>query len=283
MAEFQESTLYSGKVEIKFYPVSHRYYVNGKIVPGVTTIIGIKDKSTPLVIWATELYRDFLIENLDHLTEEHIYKGCSLHEERKQAAADIGTKIHDWAEKYIKHKLKEKGAEAPEMPEEQAVQVGVNAFLDWEKAHKVKFISSERVVYSKKYGFIGKMDIEAIVDSKLCLIDLKSSNGLYNSVRMQTAAYVKADEEESDRIYEGRWAIRLAKETEEEYLARMARKNLTREKVGKSPVEVKPYLPFEAKFLDDEVMDIERDFKAFIACKTIYEWDKETDFFRKPK
>lgn len=269
----QESTLYKGKVKIKFFPDSHIYMVDGKRKTGVTTYIGALDKSRPLVIWATELSRDYLLPKLSKgITEDDIYAGCVLHEERKKEAADIGTQVHDWVEKYIKN-------EDPEMPEMKEAQIAVNAFLDWVAENKVKFLSSERVVYSKKHDFIGKMDIEAKVNGKLCLIDIKSSNGLYNTYGMQTAAYLKADEEESGREYKGRWLIRLAKETEKEYNDRMKKKNINRIKKGKEPVNYPPYQVFETKFLDNEEGNIDRDFKAFLNCKALHEWNKATDFF----
>lgn len=273
MAEATESTLYGGKVKVKFFPESHRYYVDGKPKTGVTTYLGIKDKSRPLVIWATELYRDYLLEQLPNgISAEHIFEGCSLHEVRKKEAASIGTLVHDWIEKHIK-------GEEPDMPEEREVQIAVLAFLDWEEANKVKFLSSERVVYSKKHDYIGTMDIEAMVNGKLCLIDIKTSNGIYNDYAMQTAAYVKADEEESDRKYEGRWLIRVAKETEKEYLARMKRKNENRVRKGREPIDYPTYQVFEAKFLDDEPGNMDRDYKAFLAAKHLFLWNKETDFF----
>lgn len=280
-AQFEEFVLYKGKVKVKFFSSSHIYYVNGARKTGVTTYLGIIDKSRALVPWATELYRDFLLQALEKgITEDLIYEGCTLHEVRKEEAANIGNLIHEWCERYIKHKLEEKGYEAlPEMPENKAVQIGVAAFLDWEKEHKVKFLSSERVVYSKKHDFIGTMDIEAKIDGKLCLVDLKSSNGIYNTVRLQTAAYVMADQEESGRKYKGRWAIRLAKETEEEYLARMAKKNANRVRKGKAPVEYPPYQVFEPKFLDEEAGELERDMEMFVCSKKLFAWNRATDFY----
>lgn len=273
MSEVLESTLYKGKVKIRFFPESHIYVVDGKRKTGVTTYIGIMDKSRPLMIWATELARDFLLANLDRgITKEHILQSCVLHEEKKKEAADIGSLVHDWIEKYIKK-------ENPELPEEKEAQIGINAFLDWVNDNKVKFLSSERVIYSKKHDYIGKMDIEAKVNGKLCLIDIKTSNGLYNTYSMQTAAYVKADEEESGRNYEGRWLIRLAKETEKEYKARMALKNANRLLKGKEEIEYPPYQVFETKYLDDVMTNIDRDFKAFLNAKALFEWNKETDFF----
>lgn len=282
-----ETALYGGKINIKFFPDSHSYWIDGKRKTGVTTLIGIKDKSTALVSWATELCADHLISILDSgkkISEADVLEAQVLHTKKKEEASDIGTKIHDWCEHYIKAKLKEKGYSIPDMPEETSVQIGINAFLDWEKEHNVKFISSERIVYSKKYDYLGKMDIEAKVDGKVCLVDLKSSSGLYNTVRLQTSAYARADEEErKKKVYEGRWAIRLAKETEEEYDARMEKKNAKRIKNGKEPVDYGEYKVFEAMYLDDTKGMIEDDFEAFLSAMTLHRWDKRTDFFYNKK
>jgi hypothetical protein len=281
--------MYGGKLEVVFMGPTeekqnrHIYQVNGERKTGVTTYLGIKDKSIGLVSWATETAADYLVDKLEKgekITVADIYTAQDLHAQKKQEAADIGTVIHDWCEKYIKHKLKIKGFESPEIPEDESAIIGVNAFLDWEKEHKVKFVSSERVIYSRKYDYIGKMDIEAYVDGDLCLVDLKSSNGLYNTVRAQTAAYLKADEEESDREYVGRWAIRLSKETEKEYIAKCNKKNKKRIIMGKGPQEIKPYQIFEAKYFDADKGEIESDFEAFLHMMKLHRWDAKTDFWK---
>lgn len=273
MSSFKEFSLFKGRIKIKFFNESHQYWVNGKRKTGVTTILGVIDKSRPLVIWATELFRDYLLEKLeDGIEESHIHEGCSLHEVRKAEAASIGDEAHTWIEQYIK-------GEDPEMPETREAQIAINAFLDWVASNKVKFISSERVVYSKKHDYVGKMDIEAKVNGKLCLIDIKTSNSLYNTYALQTAAYVKADEEESGKKYHGRWLIRLAKESEKDYIIRMKKKNQARERKGKDPVEFESYKVFEAKYLDDDKKNMDRDYKAFICAKTLFDWNKETDYY----
>lgn len=273
MSEFIPFSLYKGKVQGKFFPESHQYWVDGKRKTGVTTYIGIVDKSRALVVWATDLARDYLLDVNGQITQDHVFEACGLHEVRKAEAASIGDEVHDWVENYIK-------GQTPEMPESKEAQIGVNAFLDWMAANKVKFISSERVVYSKKYDYIGKMDIEAKVNGKLCLIDIKTSNGIYNTYGLQTAAYVRADEEESGKEYAGRWVIRLAKETEKEYVARMAKKNVARERRRKGPIEVKPYQVFEAKFQDEGGTEMQRDFEGFIAAKKLFDWNKATDLWQ---
>lgn len=287
--EVIETALYKGKVVVKFHPGPHRYYVNGKSVSGVTTINGIIDKSTALMSWKGQRTVDFLLKALKKgkITEELICAASQIDQIEKEEAARVGTAIHAWCEQYIKAKLKIKGFSIPEMAEEKAIQVAVNAFLDWEKEHKVKFVSSERMVYSKKYDYIGTMDIEAYVDGKLCLCDLKSSNGLYNSVRLQTVAYARADEEErGKKIYAGRWAIRLAKFDEVEYFEREEKKKEIKRMVAKytgkeyKDFPIAPYQAFEAKDLDEEKGMMEFDFEdGFLSALKLFRWNRKTDFF----
>lgn len=273
LTEFQEFSLYKGKCQIKFYPNSHRYIVNGKPTSGsVTGILGMYDKSGALVPWAVELAVNYLREKKGNISENDFLDAEEQHTIKKAEAANIGTMVHDWIEKYVK-------GEEFEIPDTKEAQIGVNAFLDWEKENKVKFISSERAIYSRKHDFIGKMDIEAKVNGKLCLIDIKTSNGIYNTYNMQTAAYVMADQEESGKKYHGRWIIRLAKETEKEYNARMEKKNKNRIRKGKDEFAYPPYQVFETKFLDDTAGNMERDFAAFLACKILYGFEKLTGFY----
>lgn len=286
----QEFTLYKGRVKGKFLgptedkPNRHMYYVEGKRKTGVTTALGIKDKSMALVSWNREQTIQHLLPLLQagkKITEQDIIAALYASEGTKQKAADLGTEIHDWCERYIKHRLKMTGyKEMPEMPEDPNVQTGVTSFLEWESEHKVVFIWSERIVYSLKHDYIGKADFGAKVDGLMCLCDLKTGNGMYNSVRAQTAAYVSADVEESKTKYAGRWAIRLAKETPEQYEARMALKNHIRQLLGKDPQTVEPYQVFEAKFLDNDKGALKDDFEAFLSHWNLYKWDARTDFWK---
>ena len=133
MSESIITKLYKGRVEVKFFPESHIYYIDGKRNTGVTTLIGIKDKSRPLIIWAIGLFRDYLYEKLSEgINEGHIEEGAKLHSVQKKQAGTIGDMAHEWVEKYIK-------GEKPEMPDNDAAVIAVNAFLEWTKEHKVKF------------------------------------------------------------------------------------------------------------------------------------------------
>ena len=281
-----ESELYSGKVGVKFFPDSHIYYVTvgeEKWRPkSVTGITGVKDKSQALIPWALEEAAKHLIgclEDKKKIDEEQIIKAVFASQEYVEKAADLGTEIHDWIEKYILSKISKKNP-APNMPEDENILVGVNSFLAWEESHKVKFLWAEKLVYSKKHDYIGKADFGAIVDGKRCLCDNKTGNGLYDGVLTQTAAYLKADEEETGEKYDGRWAIRISKETEKEYHARLAVKNKIKTILGKKEKEVYPYQIFQAVYLDEEKENLKEDFETFLAEKVVSDWGgKKAKFF----
>jgi hypothetical protein len=286
--------LYNGRVIVKFHPKSHQYWVsvNGKPFvrkTGVTTYIGIKDKSRPLQSWQQGITADFLLEKIrrkEKIDVNAVLEAVVQHELRKEEAADIGKEIHGWCEHYIRHKLKQKGFEKiPDMPNFPEAVTGVNSFFAWEKDHKVKYDATEKPVYSIKHDFIGTEDLVATIDGLYCDADFKSSNGLYNSVRMQTSAYAKARMEEGGKKTEGRWAIRFSKYSEEEYMKREERKAEIRKAIAKiqgrpaNDYPIKPYQVFEAKFLDNEKGNLERDFGAFLNAKALFEWDRLTDPF----
>ncbi len=164
----------------------------------------------------------------------------------------------------------------PDMPQDPNVVRGVTSFLEWESAHKVKFLWSEKVLYSRKHDFMGKADFAAIVDGEKCICDLKTGNGMYKEVRLQLAAYRAADEEETKEKYDGRWAIQISKETEQEYFDRLALENKIKTLLGQKTYDPYPYQVFNAKFLDLEDGNYEKDLKCFAELAGVHAWDSQT-------
>lgn len=294
MADFILKELYKGRVQVKFYPNSHQYWVSVdggtfKRQTGVTTYLGIKDKSKPLGIWQQQMTVDKLLEFIAAgvtIDEDKAIEACIQHELYLKEAADIGTEAHAWFESYIRNKLKQPGFEKlPDMPKFPEAVTAVNAFFDWEKKNKIKFVSTEEIVYSLEHGYVGIEDLTLLTDDKLTDGDFKTANGLYNGVRAQTAAYTKARVEGGGKKSHGRWAIRLAKYNEEEYMRREARKKEIKRVISRvkgieyKEYPIKPYQVFEAKFLDKDRNRIDEDFEAFLHHKALHEWDKKTDPF----
>lgn len=226
MANTETKTLYKGEVEITFYPDSHRYKLAGErsYLTSVTAITGIIDKSRVLIPWAVGLTGAFLRKYLEeaaanNFTKEELYsvidEALVQHTVKKEAAADTGSQVHDIAQK-IGEELRDNlplsdiGENLPDQ-----VKNGVAAFINWVVDHNVKFIECERMVYSRKYGFVGITDAIIEIDGKRYLIDYKTSKGVYNEQKYQLAGYTIAYEEETGEKLDGQMIIHFNKETGE--------------------------------------------------------------------
>ena len=221
--------LYKGKVVIDFDPEKHIFWdKNSNRITSVTSCTGIIDKSRPLIFWAVGLMRDYLIQKEKDgfiIAEETIVEASKLHQVRKEEAADVGTKIHDWVELWIKGKH-------PEAPTEPQVMNGVNAFLKWVKETKIKLKNSETIVYSRKNDFAGIMDAEGKMDGAEVIVDFKSSNAIYNEYRYQLAGYWIAREEETKKKFDGGWIIKFGKNDGEFAATYIPRKEYEKDKVA---------------------------------------------------
>lgn len=220
--------LYGGTVLVDFYGEGSRHDYQVSVKKGsvwtpksplsVTASTGVVDKSGALMGWAVNQSRDFLLAALKEgsaMTEALIIEASKQHHRKKAEAADIGTQVHEWAEKFIKG-LK------PAMPDDPKVLNGVTAFLSFIDQHEIKFISTEQLVYSKKHDYVGLGDCEFTagigldgVKEKHKIVhfgDFKTANGFYDEYRFQVAAYQAASTEESGKEYGDKWIIRFGKD-----------------------------------------------------------------------
>lgn len=277
MQEIKTIDLYKGEVKIEFKEASHSYWLLGekkKRLTGVTTIIGkAYDKSTVLMAWQLNETIASLLANKERLIgatseaeiKEVLAEAKTAAADKRDLAAEIGSAIHGWVESFIK-------GEAPEMPEDDRVAEGVNNFIKWLDSSGFKLIDTEKIVYSKAHGFVGTLDITGERDGKRYLLDIKTGNAIYPEYRIQTAAYLKAEQEESGQEYAGRVILRISKETEDEYYTRMRKKTADDSKIP-------PFVLFEACEVDAEENTIEEDYQAFLNCLGVYEWRKKNDKF----
>lgn len=239
--------LYNGDVPLTFKEDGHRYEIEGVEVIGVTTILkSTVAKGDALMNWAVKMTADHIIENFKHGVPyspesllELVNEAKKSHRLAKEGAADIGTRAHKWIEQYIKSKIS--GGLVPGKPEED-IKEAIKSFLVWEAGNDVKWLDSERPVYSKKYNYCGTMDFIAVVNGKRVIGDIKTSNAIYpESYFLQVAAYRYAYEEEFplEKI-QGMVIIRIPK-------------------TNKSQLEVK------------QIDDYEGNATAFLHAKRLYE------------
>lgn len=187
----------AAKQELRFYPNSHRYKLDGEFVPGVTTVLKVLDKSRPLIIWATRLVADYVAQN--KAVVDGLYAAgpgplvaalTALPDQRRDTAADRGHTLHDFAEQL----LNDVDVDVPDelVPVvEQAI-----AFLhDWQ----IEPVLVEVPVGSRVGKYAGTLDLGAKYvnpitgDSGLGLFDWKSGKRIYHETAFQLVGYGFAD------------------------------------------------------------------------------------------
>ena len=144
---------------------------DGTLVPGVTTVLGILNKPA-LVPWANKLG----------------LQGIEVGKFVDDKAA-IGTLAHQMIADYLRGETTDT-SEYSKMQIEQA-ENSILSFLEWEKSHKLNPILIEQPMVSERHGFGGTVDLVATIndDPELCLIDFKTSKGIFPEMFVQVAAY----------------------------------------------------------------------------------------------
>lgn len=241
---------------------------------GVTSIVHIIDKSFYLMPWACKMMAQKILRTVPQYNgqvtnilwpafTELVDAAKTAHKDKLEDAGDVGHAAHKWIEDAIRWAITFNQGVVSEMPalapiDERAVNCGLAAW-EWMKAHNVRFQSTERPIYSRKWGYAGTCDGTALVDScdnpaccarifqdELSIIDWKTSNYLYVEFLYQTAAYQNALQEEyPDTTYASRWILRLGKE--------------------------------EGDFSSWYERDFENDFKAYITCLELVRQHKKVE------
>lgn len=247
----EEYKFYNGEVTLRYDKKAHVYLLvtpEGTLEPqdGVTDTVHIIDKSKALVPWGCSMMEQKLLATAQpyrdntQLGEPESYKfgldefgtlirkAKSAHLEKLEEAGNIGHIAHEWIERYIKAVLSNNQSLVHELlaklPEDERAANCCQAALDWMQKHNVRWISTERKVYSRTYKYAGTMDGMCLTDScggtccpvpfkdRLTLADWKTSNYLYLEYLLQVSAYQQAHEEEKpDERIDDSWIIRLGK------------------------------------------------------------------------
>lgn len=217
-------TLYNGKINIDFYPSSHRYKFPTEryYLVSATAATGVLDKSRFLLPWAVAMDLNYIRSYLERIdgkfTKEElmpvINEASIQHTLKKEEAADIGTEVHAWIESFISSKLDKTDCPGVDT-ENEKVQNGIMGFLDWYNSHKVEFTASERLIYSKKHDYCGLTDFTAIVNGKNCVGDFKTGKDIYTEHHYQLSGYWKAIEEEDGKEFDHGIILHCNKETGE--------------------------------------------------------------------
>jgi hypothetical protein len=99
------------------------------------------------------------------------------------------------------------------MPSDPQAAKGASAFLDWFHAHEIAPLGVERMVFSRRWYYAGTCDFFGSIDGERCVLDFKTSSGLYLEMLLQLAAYAVALTEETGAQIDTGWIVRLDKKT----------------------------------------------------------------------
>lgn len=198
-----------------------RYYkIDGidELYPSVTTVTGAVLNKPALVPWAkrvalenmsAELYHamanDIVIDEL--FVDDAVKRSMARPDKLKDAAADLGTRVHAAIDAIIKGEKYEKTPD---------IETGVNAFLAWRKEKGIEIVQSEVRVFSKELEVAGCVDaIGRNKDGGLVVLDWKTSRGVYLEMAYQVGGYALCLEELLDDTVAEAWIIRFPKNKED--------------------------------------------------------------------
>jgi len=233
---------------LKHFKETAGYEIDGKWYPRVTSIISIKAKSA--------LYR--------YYAEQENFK---MAEEKTLQSAKEGILVHDTIEAILK-------GEPVQIPSK--IRPSIEAFLAFREKNKIVPLKIEERVRSEKHWYAGTLDLLAEVNGVLGVVDIKTSFAVFRDYNLQTSAYVKALLEAGFNNLE-RWILRLDQfQTCKRCGAKL------RNKGGNIKIRGgKRFCPHQWEEMKGEVElkrlgNFEKDFKAFLACKQLWEWENDS-------
>lgn len=165
----------------------HRYSLDGRDVPSVTTLTGLLDKPA-LPKWAARSAAEWCANNPEMLAAmghaAFIEAAAGAPWDKSRKAAERGTRIHDAAEMLITT-----GEVAPEDDDDRPLIEMAADFLDrWD----AQPILTESMVFADDpwFPYAGRLDsVATLRDGQVWLLDYKTG-GVYDEHALQMAGYL---------------------------------------------------------------------------------------------
>jgi hypothetical protein len=178
---------------------------DNRIVPGITTILGLLNKPA-LLQWANNLG----LKNIE----------LRAYVDDK---ADIGTLAHAM----ITDKLEGKVTNTSDYSKNQIdlAENSVLSFWSWEKEHHIEeVVFCERPMVSEMYRFGGTLDIYAKINGKHEIIDLKTGKGIYSEASWQCSALKNLLEENGFPV-DGLRIVNIPRSKDESFMEKIITKS----------------------------------------------------------
>jgi len=163
------SVSHDGLHTLEFNEGTHRYKLNGERVPGATTIGGVYPKGEGLIRWMIE-------------------QGIKEYEDKTamQKGGDVGSVLHDYAERYElgKHGFDWHAVETS--PFEKDIRRVIALFIEWRQGNKDTVLMMEELCASPTLKVGGRIDtLREREGLGLVLSDYKTSKSIYISHLIQ--------------------------------------------------------------------------------------------------
>jgi hypothetical protein len=180
------------------YGKGHGYTLDGRKVPGVTTITGMTAKRA-LIDWAGNTTAAYAVDYWEELAalrvSQRLDRLRAARNEDRDTAAHRGTQVHALAARLIK-------GEEVEPPEEIAGHV--EAYVDFLNRTQARAAHTELVVASRRWRYCGTLDLIADlcelelererIEAARWLLEIKTSrSGVYMESALQLTGYRSAE------------------------------------------------------------------------------------------
>ena len=205
----------------QFNKEEHYYELDGKRLYGVTTVLSVIAKPA-LIPWAVKTAIDYIKDNssgfqmfegeqtkfYSGITDELLDKAKSAHRKKKEEAGAKGTDAHEIIEGLIQDGIdNNKGFIFGQSDNDQ-----VKNFIKWATDNQVKFLASEKQLYSESAWVAGTTDMVFEMGGKKYVGDVKTSSAIYPEHFYQMAAYRMMLEEMGETGFDGSVVIRIGKD-----------------------------------------------------------------------
>lgn len=176
---------------LRFSAKAHRYTMDGRSVPGVTTLLGKGLPKPAIPYWAAKTVAEYVIANPEGVEALRamgdgpaVQALKAIPWQKRDEAAVCGTDVHALAERVIH-------GETVDVPDHLAAHVeGYAHFLDeW----SIEPLLTEKSCANRKWFYAGRFDAIVKIDDAVTLLDVKTSKGVYGETALQTAAYARTE------------------------------------------------------------------------------------------
>lgn len=181
---------------LKFSPKAHKYWLDSKPCPGVTTLLGKGLPKPAIPYWAAKSVAEFVVDEPEQVEQlRSLGRGPAVAAlkaipwQARDTAAVRGTDVHRFAEELIH------GREV-DVPDHLLAHV--EGYARWLDEFQVEALHTEHPVANRRWHYAGTFD--AVIRfgrgpwaGRTVLADWKTSSGVYGEAGLQTAAYARSE------------------------------------------------------------------------------------------